>query len=169
MKNIVNTFVNFNNKFNSKIINSMRKNKIILSSLSIIVAVGIFTFNMVGCSNDSNESKEIEQIIFQKRMVSTERLLNDEQINIIGEMHNLHLINVFSNYDFQTDDRVDEIKYHFDNLDLKGYKIDWSKKDYGNVKNEISFLKESLSNDAFLIIEKALKKVLIVLMYIQLF
>jgi len=51
----------------------MNNNKIILTGLAIIVAVGTFTFNMVGCSNDSNESKEIEQITFQKRGDGFER------------------------------------------------------------------------------------------------
>jgi len=51
----------------------MKKSKIILGSLAIILAIGTFTLNMIGCSGDSNGSKEIEQISFQKRGDGFER------------------------------------------------------------------------------------------------
>jgi len=47
--------------------NIMKSNKIILSGLAIIVTIGTFTFNMVGCSNDYSESKELEQVTLKKK------------------------------------------------------------------------------------------------------
>jgi len=133
-------------------------NKIIIGSLAVVITIGTFAVNMVGCSNDSDESKKVEQISFQKRGVSTERMLNDDQVEMVAEKHNEYLTSVFANYNFQTKDRVVEFQARFESLDLKNYKIDWTEKDYGNIENELLFLKENLSNNAFLIIEKAVEK-----------
>jgi len=44
----------------------IKTSKIIFTSFALMV-VSVFTVNMVGCSEDSNESKGLEQITFQKR------------------------------------------------------------------------------------------------------
>lgn len=125
----------------------------------IILFLGI-ALNILSCSDRTEtiaqNSMTTSESISHNKMSSNERLLNDEQVKSIGNLHNQFLTQVFSNYDFQTKNRVLEIRTQFEKIDLKGNVIDWNKKDYGNIENELNYLKNNLSDTAFSIIEKGM-------------
>lgn len=121
-------------------------------------------FFITGCDNQienlegRNEINHTENTSIVNKSVSNQRLLNDEQVKLVGEKHNQVLTQVFSNYDFNTNDRVYEIRAQFEKVDLNGHIINWNSKDYGNIENNLNFLRNNLSENAFSIIEQGMSE-----------
>jgi|GEM_PF-4381235 len=67
----------------------MKKNSIILESLAVMLTIGMFAVSMVGCSNDSNETKELEQIPLQKRERENENKNKKEKKALVSEFENV--------------------------------------------------------------------------------
>ena len=88
--------------------------------------------------------------------ISSSRLLNDDEVALVGVKHNEFLATVFQNFNFSTNDAKIELKNQFENLDPINFQINWNK-EYGNIDNDLIKLKELISDDAFLIITSAIE------------